>query len=403
MKRILLILTILLSSLAVSGQGMIDSLSVFFRQGASTWDPTYMGNGGRMDEFVERVKSLQEGNKYYLVSISYEAKASPEGPYEVNQRLAAERAAAIREHLSHVISFSEPLSDLLVFNEDYMRLAVMVEESSMPGKAKVLDVLREIRYVSDPTAELANRVKRELMAIDGGRAWNYIYENFFPQLRRFHIVVRIGANKQSMTLVATRALIDQSVAEHEVPRFEPVPVETWQRSLYIKSNAIGWGFLVANLAVEVDLSQKLSLNFPIYYSGADYFSSRRKLRMFGCYPELRYWFKGVESDGFFVGAHFGCALYNYALEGKWRIQDHSGESPALGGGVNAGYRMGLGKTNRWIVEFTLGAGVYDLHYDKFYNVDNGLRAEKDIHRTMFMIDHVGVSFGYRFNLNKKNR
>lgn len=407
MKKILLILTILLSSLAVSGQEMVDSLSVYFRQGLSEWDPSYMDNGARMSEFVERVKSVQSDSGLDIVAVIYEAKASPEGPHDVNVQLAEERAEAIRTLLSSVINLSEGSQDMLFFTEDYARLAELVEASSMPYRDEVLEVLEDVRYVSVPTEQLSESIKLRLGNIADGEAWNYIYGEFFPILRRFLVQIRIGVSSQGLVLVAVPPHFDDKMAYREIPQYTPtempevVDENWWQRSLYVKTNAVGWALFVSNIAVEVDLSRKLSLNFPIYYSGMNYFSSRRKLRMFGCYPELRYWFKGVQSDGFFVGAHFGCALYNYALSGEWRIQDHSGETPALGGGINAGYRMGLGKKNRWCVEFTLGAGVYDLRYDKFYNVDNGLRAERNIHETKFMLDHVGVSFGYRFNLNKR--
>ena len=57
---------------------------------------------------------------------------------------------------------------------------------------------------------------------------------------------------------------------------------------------------VSNDALEIDIAKHLSFNLPIYYSGIDYFSRTTKFRMFGVYPEVRYWLK--ERDGMFIAA-----------------------------------------------------------------------------------------------------
>ena len=94
--------------------------------------------------------------------------------------------------------------------------------------------------------------------------------------------------------------------------------------------------------------------------------------------------------------------YNLALGGKWRIQDHNGDTPAWGGGVNVGYRLPLSRNERWNVEFSLGAGVYKLHYDKFRNEYNGAY-DSSVKKTFFGIDNVAVSFSYMFDLKNKRR
>lgn len=72
-----------------------------------------------------------------------------------------------------------------------------------------------------------------------------------------------------------------------------------------------------------------------------------------------------------------------------------------GGGLAAGYRMPLSKRHpRWNVEFSIGAGVYDVYYDKFYNEKNGPKATNG-HTTFVGIDHAAVSFSYSFDLKKR--
>ena len=62
--------------------------------------------------------------------------------------------------------------------------------------------------------------------------------------------------------------------------------------------------------------------------------------------------------------------------------------------------MPLSKRNpRWEMEFTLGGGVYDVWYDRFYNEKNGPK-EGSYHTTFVGIDNVSVTFSYSFDLKK---
>ena len=101
-----------------------------------------------------------------------------------------------------------------------------------------------------------------------------------------------------------------------------------------------------------------------------------------------------------MGAHFGLAYYNIATNGEYRTQDHDGTSPALGGGLAVGYRMPISKNNRWKMEFSIGAGAYKLHYDKFRNYHNGLLVNTE-KKTYIGIDQVSVSLSYTFDLKRK--
>ena len=67
-----------------------------------------------------------------------------------------------------------------------------------------------------------------------------------------------------------------------------------------------------------------------------------------------------------------------------------------------GYRMPISKNDKWHIEFTLGAGAYRLHYDRFYNVNNGKLM--DTHKKTYCgVDNAAVNVSYRFNLNKRKK
>ena len=178
--------------------------------------------------------------------------------------------------------------------------------------------------------------------------------------------------------------------------------EGWTRHLYLKSNALGLGMAIANIAAEIDLAKHWSFTLPVYYSAWDYFKSTIKFRTFAVQPELRYW-PSENNNGFFAGAHFGLAYYNFAFDDDYRYQDHNRETPAIGGGASIGYRLSISKNHRWKMEISIGAGVYPLHYDKFHNTPktkDGLMTES-IKKTYWGIDQAAVSLAYTFDLKMK--
>ena len=178
----------------------------------------------------------------------------------------------------------------------------------------------------------------------------------------------------------------------------------WRRSLHIKTNMLGLGLAIANIAIEVDLSRHWSFTLPVYYSAWDYFNSRTKFRTLAFQPEFRYWPSASErNNGLFMGAHFGLAYYNIATNGKYRYQDYQRETPAIGGGVSIGYRLPISRSNRWHMEFSVGAGAYSLHYDKFHNtasVNDGLMITSNKKRYIG-IDQAALSFSYMLNISRK--
>lgn len=172
--------------------------------------------------------------------------------------------------------------------------------------------------------------------------------------------------------------------------------------LHIKTNILGLGLAIANIAIEMDFAKHWSVQVPIYYSAWDYFVDGYKFRTAAIQPEVRWWPSRKSNDKFFIGAHAGFAHYNVATNGYYRYQDKDCKTPAIGGGLSIGYRLPLCKNRHWKMEFSVGAGVYPIEYDKFYHVPNGglLDSEKE---TYIGLDHAAISVAYMFNLNKKRK
>ncbi|MDE6612810.1 MAG: DUF3575 domain-containing protein [Muribaculaceae bacterium] len=172
-------------------------------------------------------------------------------------------------------------------------------------------------------------------------------------------------------------------------------------AMTFKVNAVAAAALITNATFELEWKQ-WSVQLPMYYSNLDYFSHRVRFRIAAFQPGIRYWFGRdtvLGHTGFFAGAHFGLAWYNMSLGGSDRIQDHKARTPALGGGLEGGWRRVLGKSGRWKLELSLGVGVYRAHYDHIDNRHSGA-VKSTVKKAFVGIDHVGVSFGYTLDLKK---
>ena len=208
-------------------------------------------------------------------------------------------------------------------------------------------------------------------------------------------MIRVFLVCLTLLLLPTAQTSAQSPNEQGLVREIEGLSSVWESHGYLKTNAVGWGMLISNIAFEIDLSPGWSLAVPIYYSALNYFRSTVKFRTAAVQPEIRYW---LRSDTY-VGAHFSIAHYNYALGGDLRRQDHNGSTPAWGGGLSGGFRKRIGHSDRWFLECTAGVGVYKLYYDKFVNQTDGAEVGST-KKTFLCVDNVAVTFSYRFNLRR---
>ena len=76
------------------------------------------------------------------------------------------------------------------------------------------------------------------------------------------------------------------------------------RSVFIKTNPVGWGLLIGNAGVECDLNHNLSAEFWIYYSALNYFSRTTKFRTLAFTPMLKWW-PGTTGGRWWADVHLG--------------------------------------------------------------------------------------------------
>ena len=408
----ILVLTLLWASAAYSQENRSEVM-VDFRVNSTRIDPTYGNNAERIREITGMLQGILNDTTVEVTRLSFCGVASPEGSYEWNRQLANGRMKALETLVRSKIEVSD---SIITYDDNYIAwdyLAERVSESEMAHKHEILSILGEkpeiVKYRNGRNID--SRIPK-LQRLDGGRVWDELFRRFFSPMRNAGMVIVTFKQVSPPPVVVpepvieevevsadtTEAVLPAPVIVDTVP--DPTPaVKEWGRKLYVKTNALGLGLAIANTAVEIDLCRHWSFNLPVYYSAWNYFKSTVKFRTAMIQPEIRYWFRD-DNDGWYAGGHIGIGHYNVATNGEYRTQDHEGKSPALGGGLAVGYRLPISGNKRWKMEFSIGAGAYKLHHDKFRNYHNGLLVYTE-KKTYVGIDQAAVSFSYTFDLKKK--
>lgn len=371
-------------------------------------DTRFKNNARVINDLKEFLLAVERDSFTTVTGITLSGNSSPEGNYEFNKKLSIGRLNAVRELLEGISVFPD---SIIRCNDGYIQwdsLKAYVLRSGIENKEGIVSIIDEKETFVElfEGRSIDSRVVK-LKKADRGRAWRDMYRNYFGHMRSTSLVI-INYERHLPptvtdvdTAIAFKAIDDNA----EIRDFVPVEIEQprkWSPKLHVKTNMLFYSLLIPNIELEADFAKHWSVALPVSYSAINYFTSRIKFRTLLVQPELRYWFDKDNSE-WFVGAHFTCAQFNIAANGEYRYQDHKGKAPALGGGVAFGYRMPISKNNRWNIEFSAGAGVYSIHYDKFLNtpdVKDGLYVGSDKF-VYWGIDKLAVSVSYSFNLKGK--
>ena len=370
--------------------------TIYFRVDEHELDPEYQDNAQTMERMIRELSDAINAEGRLSCHIDIVASASPEGRKLHNEQLSKRRMEVVLSALRKNIDVTDVTFHTNSLVEDWSIVADYVaEDQQVPCRQEVLQIINNFDGQQDIRAELQ---------LIGGGAYDYILNNFFPLLRSTKVVAVYDlserfahAQVQSVSLTITTGL---QAPEQPLRTPPPAPKRPQTPFLKLKTNTVGLGLGHANIAVEYAIVDHFSVALPFYYSGGfDYFKPTLKFRGIVLQPEVRYYLKA--NEGFYVGAHLGLGWYNFALNGEFRIQDHRGRRPAFGGGLGFGYTLPFKKNPRWGVEFAIGAGVYDVKYDAFYNEVNGPYAEHGVHDTFFGIDNASIAFTYKFDMKRK--
>ena len=146
--------------------------------------PDYMANGERMHAFADAVTSYRDGS---VKSVTISAGAAPDGNTKFNQKLSEARAQSLRSFFISNFTTMQLSSDqftLFALGEDWDGLLEALQDVDEPWRDQAADIIRNTPvWVMDASGKVVDGRKKRLKNLSGGRAWRYLEQHVFQDLR----------------------------------------------------------------------------------------------------------------------------------------------------------------------------------------------------------------------------
>lgn len=420
-------------------------------------DTVFMRNNAsirRLKGFFDNVRINPDVSVKKVVITSF---ASMEGDVISNRRFIAERNATARALVKSIGGLPDSLITCVDGGIAWDLLRDSVDRSDMQYREEVLYIIDNQPEETWKDGTLVDSRRKHLMDLHGGEPYRYMRARFFPHYRysRIRIIYTGTLDEQTRTemeqnpvatdstdnygdglyieierdtvqeLQDSTARPDTTAAAAVLPPADTLAVqdtvtvpdtatsapvqETAQTIaqtakteeklpiLGVKTNALFLFAGVANAGVEARIGKHFSFDFPVVYSPYT-IKNNYRLRALAFQPEFRFWFKGY-TEGHFLGLTGNFAWFNIALSNNNRYQD-SADRPLMGAGISYGYSWKI--LPSLSLEFTIGAGYANIHYDVFYNVENGIQYNSGV-KNYWGLTKAGISVVYIININKQGR
>lgn len=159
------------------------SLIIYFEPGKLTINEGHMSNTETLELLTGAINTIRASNNSDVKHVVVAGFASPEGPFELNDRLAWERAVSVKEYI--IKHTTMPSEEIQLFNGsvDWKGLrSFIADDNRMKPEIRkaVLNIID-----NTPIWDEERRTGRfsELVRLDNGEPYEYMYREIFPKLR----------------------------------------------------------------------------------------------------------------------------------------------------------------------------------------------------------------------------
>lgn len=410
---------------------IIDSLEVqvVFPVREAQIQLDYMDNAERLQEFIRQLNEIRTTKDIRISRIDIVGCASPDGPYNLNQHLAIQRA----ENLSRYLTEHSFLPDSLITYHDrgidWNGLAEAVMASDMAYRDEVLAIIEnepEITYESGTHHMLDSRRKR-LMELEGGRPWRWMTDSIFPQLRNSTSLVYYteyianggmpaddasGICDADTLVTCTQAASPEGLLNANPDGQQDAQQEARQEDcdtvrypvMAFRSNLL---VPLHNVGIEIPVARHWSLGLDWYYPWIwPAKSNKNCFELLALSAEVRYWFNA--SKGQALPKRNYLTGHSIGLYGAWGYYDFERNYKGLqGDGVNVGldylYSIPISK-GKLRLEFELAFGAVWSFNAKPYNVyeyGGKLIGKRDTYRNISYYGPTKAGVSIVIPINKK--
>lgn len=409
-------------------ENQADSAKIYFKIGHRQFYPELGDNRASMDRLVKSIRQARDADD--IDHILVRAYASPDGQKEANERLTRYRCDEITRYITDATGVNPALIQSRPEGVAWDELRRLVAETpDVPSRDKVLDILDNTPvWVFDAAGHIIDGRKRQLMQLDGGMPYRWMFTNLFPSLRNAVAVSlflksdinaakaveeekdarRTDLNAQAVAdIVPAQAVTPEpvtpddetlTIAEtEEVIEEVETPVGDPLHRFALKTNLLYYIALAPNLELEWRINHRWSLLVEGNVAWWHRDSRHKYYEVAMISSEARYWLpRGTVWHGMYVGAFGGYTWYD--LE--------NGDKGYRGEGELAGLSFGyMWPVSRCIsFEAGLGAGYMRTRYKEYVPFDGHYLYQRTKNMNYFGPLKLKFSLVWRFNdINKPKK
>lgn len=178
---------------AILGSAYLD-----FPVNKTTIYPEYRRNQVELAKIRAIIDTVRNDKNIAITGIRLEGYASPEGGYANNARLAKERTAALLSYVRNYYDFPEGLLTMNFTPEDWVGLRKFIENSALPRKAEILNII-------DLDERDMDAKEKRLARFVGPDTYRFLLTECYPALR--HSDYTVSYTVRGFDLEETRQLI----------------------------------------------------------------------------------------------------------------------------------------------------------------------------------------------------
>ncbi len=169
------------------------------------WGVSRVDNVAGVKEAASQLSDILKDKDAELLSVYVCGTASPDGLYQENLKLSKARTEATVRYLKAVTGISEDKIHFQSLEEDWDRLYELVEDSEIPYKDEVLDII---------ITKTWGERKQALKEVGGGEVWRILMQDIFPLMRcvRIGIYCRWDPSKPYMSNPSAEEVVEPEAA-----------------------------------------------------------------------------------------------------------------------------------------------------------------------------------------------
>lgn len=363
-----------------------EHFSIYYKHTSTEIDSNYLYNRQQLD----RIKFYLQ-NSPRIDSITIYSFTSPEGSWQLNNRLSKGRGQSAKQLLLSLSPDSSKLnSSMISINsqvENWQGLIDAVEEKyNLDNREQVLSILKDASISND-------RRKARLQQLDKGKTWRYLINNYMPELRAAKWVC-VWVKTDEPEGMITPQLDRSTLALPAYANIAPEPVvgyatealtypdtleaepEKYKTILALKSNLLYDAATVLNWAIEIPFNKNFSLqlqhHFPWWLSK----NNKHCLQHLSLGAEFRWWFAPKPKEetekrksrdvlmGHFLGVH-GWAGYG---DIQWGRDFGCYQYEFWSAGLTYGYAFPVSRSLN--MEFSISGGYMRIPYQHYIPSDD---------------------------------